>query len=72
MVEACLSTHSDNSEQRVQLLFAHFSLLTPTVTILEGWFNETLPRKRCDLTSFAVIQLDGDTFRSTYQALENL
>lgn len=62
----------DNSLERVQATFSDFGVLTDSVIWLKGWFKDTLPPARANFTSFAVARLDGDTYESTIQALENI
>ena len=63
----------NNSLERVRAAFDSFGVLSDAVTFLPGWFNETLPAARAAaFTHFAVAHLDGDTYESTWQALENV
>jgi O-methyltransferase len=62
----------DNSEDRVKATFSRFGVLSDSVHWLKGWFKDTLPPARSAFTSLAVMRLDGDTYESTWQALENL
>jgi O-methyltransferase len=63
----------DNSAQRVRDSFAALGVLTDAVVFLEGWFKDTLPAaRRSAFGRFAVIRLDGDTYESTWQALDSL
>ncbi len=62
----------DNSMERVQKTFEAFGVLTDSVVWLKGWFKDSLPPARASFTSFAVARLDGDTYESTWQALENI
>jgi hypothetical protein len=63
----------DNSAQRVRETFAAMGVLSDAVVFLEGWFKDTLPAaRRSTFGRFAMIRLDGDTYESTWQALDNL
>jgi hypothetical protein len=62
----------DNSMERVQETFKRFGVLTNAIVWLPGWFKDTLPKAKTIFTSFAVARLDGDTYESTWQALENI
>jgi hypothetical protein len=63
---------SDNSMERVQRTFERFGVLTDSVVWLSGWFKDSLPPARANFTRFAVARLDGDTYESTWQALDNV
>ena len=61
---------SNNSRAEVESLLKRFGLLSPQVTLVEGWFEDTLadiPNEQC-----ALIRLDGDSYESTMQALQAL
>ena len=63
----------DTSAQRVRDAFAAMGVLSDAVVFLEGWFKDTLPAaRRSTFGRFAVVRLDGDTYESTWQALESL
>jgi len=65
---------NDNSETRVRRDAALFEISPERVRFVPGYFNESLPAlmaREPDAT-FAVIRLDGDTYWSTYEALETL
>ena len=63
---------NDNSMERVQKTFQNFGVLDDSIIWLPGWFKDSLPAARASFTSFAVARLDGDTYESTWQALENI
>jgi O-methyltransferase len=50
--------------------FRRYGLLRPNVTVLEGWFRDTLPTLRGK--SWSLIRLDGDLYESTHDGLTNL
>jgi O-methyltransferase len=58
------------SREQVQANFARYGLLDDRVRFLEGYFSETLPTLRGH--TWSVLRLDGDQYRSTMDALENL
>ncbi|MDX1650362.1 MAG: TylF/MycF/NovP-related O-methyltransferase, partial [Myxococcota bacterium] len=56
--------------ERVQAAFRRFDLLDERVRFLEGWFADTLPT--APIGAIALLRLDGDTYRSTRDALLHL
>ena len=60
----------EKSLECVKSNFARFGLLDQQVVFLKGWFSETLPDAK--ITSIAVLRLDGDTYESTMDGLNNL
>jgi O-methyltransferase len=42
------------------------------IQLIKGWFSEVLPDLVRDGAKFALVRIDGDTYESTIQALENL
>ena len=42
------------------------------IRLIKGWFCDVLPELVKENPSFAVVRLDGDTYESTIQCLENL
>ena len=66
-----ISILRDNSVERVRDTFERFGVLSDSVVWLKGWFKDTLPPARASFTRFAVARLDGDTYESTWQALES-
>jgi O-methyltransferase len=65
-----IPTLEDNSVEEVKGYFERFGLLDERVVFLEGWFEDTLPEIATD--SIAVLRLDGDIYKSTWEALINL
>jgi O-methyltransferase len=65
---SCLGT----LEQVSRLLFETFRLSREDVTLVKGWFQDTLPATRRQIGSIAVLRLDGDWYDSTKCCLENL
>ncbi|MCU7835192.1 MAG: TylF/MycF family methyltransferase [gamma proteobacterium symbiont of Taylorina sp.] len=60
----------DNSASDVREFFEKMELLDDNVIFLEGWFEDTLPTIATN--SIAVLRLDGDIYKSTWEALINL
>jgi O-methyltransferase len=58
------------SLERVVENFRRFDLLDDRVKFLRGWFAETLPS--APIGPIAVLRLDGDLYRSTWDALDAL
>jgi O-methyltransferase len=58
------------SEEEVRDNFARYGLLDGQVVFVKGFFSDTLPQ--LDAGPFSVIRLDGDSYESTYVALEHL
>ena len=50
--------------------FRRVGLLSHQVTLVKGWFKDTVPDAR--IKRFAVLRLDGDLYESTIQVLEAL
>ena len=50
--------------------FSYFNLLDNQVKFLKGWFKDTLPT--ADISSLAILRLDGDLYASTMDVLHNL
>ena len=66
---------NDNSEARVRADAARFGLPSARLSFERGFFNESLPAllaREGPSLAFAVMRLDGDTYWSTYEALESL
>jgi O-methyltransferase len=61
---------SNNSRVEVESLLQRFGLLSPQVTLVEGWFKDTLDNIPNE--NFALIRLDGDSYESTMQSLQAL
>lgn len=58
------------SAESVKENFRRYDLLDEQVSLLRGWFAETLPTAPID--RLAVLRLDGDLYDSTMDALVNL
>lgn len=58
------------SREEVQRNFALYGLLDEQVRFLEGWFSDTLPS--APIAQLALLRLDGDLYRSTWDALSAL
>lgn len=65
-----MSVLEDNSVAEVREYFEKMDLLDDKVIFLEGWFEDTLPTIATD--SIAVLRLDGDIYKSTWESLINL
>ena len=62
----CLGTYEDVSEWFIKL-----ELLQHTMMV-QGWFQDMLPRCKNKIGDIAVLRLDGDWYESTKCCLENL
>jgi O-methyltransferase len=58
------------SAREVRENFERFGLWDERVKLLEGWFQDTLPR--APVTTLALLRLDGDLYESTRVALDAL
>lgn len=58
------------SKEQVEANFSKYGLLDEQVVFLKGWFKDTLPT--APIEKLAVMRLDGDTYGSTMDALNNL
>lgn len=65
---SCLGTH----EQVSQLLFEDFGLDRQHITLVKGWFQDTLPVTKTKIGPIAVLRVDGDWYESTNCCLEEL
>jgi len=65
---ACLGSY----EQVNELLFGEFHLSREDVTLVKGWFQDTLPQTRLKIGPIALLRLDGDWYESTKCCLDNL
>lgn len=64
---------ANNSQEEVEGYMSRLDLLNSGSTLLvKGWFCDVLPQVVKKHKSFALIRLDGDTYESTIQCLENL
>ena len=64
----CLGTFEEVEE----LLFNKLSLDRAKVSMVKGWFQDSLPKSREKIGEIAVLRLDGDWYESTKCCLENL
>jgi len=60
------------SKTAVQQHFRKFDLLDENVKFVEGYFVNSLPQIRANVTELAVLRLDGDMYESTMDILFNL
>ena len=58
------------SREEVENNFRRFDLLDNNVRFVKGWFHESLPK--APIEQIAILRLDGDYYRSTMDALDNL
>jgi O-methyltransferase len=65
---SCLGT----MEEVQHVLFDRFRLDRGAVTLVKGWFQDTLPFHAAGIGEVAVLRLDGDWYESTRCCLENL
>lgn len=64
---SCLGT----IEQVSELLFDKLCLPKDKLTLVKGWFQDTVPLYRDKVGSIAILRLDGDWYESTKIPLEN-
>ena len=64
---SCLGT----IEQVSELLFDKLQLHKSKITLVKGWFQDTVPVHKDKLGNIAVLRLDGDWYESTKIPLEN-
>lgn len=50
--------------------FQAYGLMDSGVTFIPGWFHETLPQYK-DKLNLALLRVDGDFYKSTWEVLEN-
>ncbi|MGQ9523366.1 MAG: TylF/MycF/NovP-related O-methyltransferase [Armatimonadota bacterium] len=65
---SCLGT----IEQVQDLFFRKFRIDPRDVTMVKGWFQDTLPSNRNRIGDIAVLRIDADWYESTKCCLENL
>jgi O-methyltransferase len=54
------------------LFFKKLRLQENAVSIVKGWFQNTLPRYKRQIGSIAILRIDGDWYESTKVCLEQL
>lgn len=59
-------------EQVSELMFNTCAFSRDDVTLVKGWFQDTLPVTKDKIGGIAVLRLDGDWYESTKCCLENL
>jgi hypothetical protein len=64
----CLGTY----EEVESLLFSNLGLSRDNITMVRGWFQDTLPEHKDKTGPIAVLRIDGDWYESTRCCLENL
>lgn len=65
---SCMGTIEEVS----RLLFDRHGVACESVKLVKGWFQETLPITRGQISAIALLRLDGDWYESTKVCLENL
>jgi hypothetical protein len=65
---SCLGTYEEVS----RLLFVHNQISRQAISMVKGWFQDTLPVTRAKIGPIAVLRLDGDWYESTKVCFENL
>lgn len=65
---SCLGTY----EQVASLLFDQFRLSRERITLVRGWFQDTLPVTKAKIGPIALLRVDGDWYESTKCCLEEL
>ncbi|QDU99044.1 TylF/MycF/NovP-related O-methyltransferase [Lignipirellula cremea] len=65
---SCLGTY----EQVSALLFNEMNLSRDEVSLVKGWFQDTLPVTSAQVGTIALLRVDGDWYDSTMCVLENL
>ena len=63
---SCLGTY----EQVLQLLLGHFELTPDCITLIKGWFQNTLSTNAERVGPIALLRIDGDWYESTKSCLE--
>ena len=58
--------------QRARQTLNRYAVDRPTVRLIPGWFEDTLPAYLEQLMPIAVLRLDNDWYKSTRYCLENL
>lgn len=65
---SCLGTY----EQVSELLFGKFKLSRQSITLVKGWFQDTLAQRAQQVGPIALLRVDGDWYESTKCCLEAL
>lgn len=69
LVSSGVTAHSINS---VFENFVNMDIPMSNIFLVEGWFQDTLPKLRTKRIDIAMLRLDGDLYESTMCCLENL
>lgn len=64
---SCLGTQGEVED----LLFSKFHLHCESVSLVKGWFQDTLPHSRQQISEIALLRIDGDWYESTLCCLHN-
>jgi hypothetical protein len=54
------------------LLFSRFGFARDSISLVQGWFQDTLPLHKKQIGPIALLRIDGDWYESTMCCLENL
>jgi O-methyltransferase len=65
---SCLGT----KDQVEALLFSRFGFSKDSISLIQGWFQDTLPSYRERIGQIALLRIDGDWYESTMCCLDNL
>lgn len=65
---SCLGAY----EQVAQLLFNEMHLSRKQITLVKGWFQDTLPKTAAEVGTISLLRVDGDWYDSTRCCLDNL
>jgi O-methyltransferase len=65
---SCLGT----KEQVEELLFCRFGFARDSISLVPGWFQNTLPVWKQRISKIALLRIDGDWYESTICCLDNL
>src|SRR5262249_38722920 len=65
---SCLGTLDDVEG----LLFGRFGLPRERISLVKGWFQDTLPVRAPEIGPVAVLRIDGDWYESTKVCLDHL
>lgn len=60
------------AHQDVLEAFKRYDLYDDSIQLMPGWFSETLPIMKQDITKIALLRLDADFYQSTLDVLTNL
>ena len=70
-IEGMFSTTREKFEENMKSNNFDVSQLQRKITVLEGFYADTLPKLKAENIKLSFLRLDGDIYISTIQALEN-